>query len=289
VWSFRLLKNTVWDPAWTSSPTRARAATSPSPSCLGEPRWLGFGEVASSIPKCYDVDVLWWDALTGAFGSSVLPNADAGRMLGMIGRARMCPSEPGVTPRPSCSTSSSTLWAFTTNSPAQIETAMSKSGGTRLKMVGWTEIRPCHYQRVSRQKQHKHTLKLRSHQKRCTFSVRVGPMQSQCTNVNDYDCRGFSPGSAFAKIARREHFASFASISTLAKNSPDVELKANQCWDAPPLVNLTGCYCSNGAGSSRYSDLVMQVMSCVSLRVMLCIHISAVKNNALTQLIQLQV
>lgn len=36
VWSSRLLRNTVWDPAWTSSPTRERPATSPSPSCPGE-------------------------------------------------------------------------------------------------------------------------------------------------------------------------------------------------------------------------------------------------------------
>lgn len=48
----------------------------------------------------------------------------------------MCPLAPGVTQRPLWSMSSSTLWAFTMSSRAQIETTMSKSGGTRLKKVG---------------------------------------------------------------------------------------------------------------------------------------------------------
>ena len=56
-------------------------------------------------------------------------------MLEMIKWVRICPLAPGATLRPLWSTSSSTLWASTTNSPAQIETTMSKSGGTRLRKV----------------------------------------------------------------------------------------------------------------------------------------------------------
>lgn len=55
----------------------------------------------------------------------------------MIKWDRICPSVPGATLRPLCSTSSSTLWASTTNSPALIETTMSRSGGTRLRKVSY--------------------------------------------------------------------------------------------------------------------------------------------------------
>lgn len=76
------------------------------------------------------------EVVVSSFEFFHLITSGAGRMSETIKWARMCPSAPGVTRRPSCSTSSSTLWASTTNSLAQTETTMSKSGGTRLKKVG---------------------------------------------------------------------------------------------------------------------------------------------------------
>lgn len=69
---------------------------------------------------------------------------DAGRLSEMIKWVRICPLVPGATLRPLWSTSSFTLWASTTNSPAQIETTMSKSGGTRLRKVSYQFLLQTH-------------------------------------------------------------------------------------------------------------------------------------------------
>lgn len=164
VWSSRLLRNTVWDPAWTSSPTRERPATSPSPSCLGElqhaslfQRWTRLlhnfmHHVAKSLnSRHYALKIKKWWCVEMLFKSTVrapclivLPidfcmNSDVGHMLEMTEQARMCPLAPGVTRKPSWNMSSSTLWAFTTNSLAPIEMTTSISGGTRLKKVSHSQ------------------------------------------------------------------------------------------------------------------------------------------------------
>jgi len=90
-------------------------------------------------------------------------------------------------------------------------------------------------------------------QKRCKSLPRVDPMQSQRTDANRYDRRTFTPGAAFAVYCT---FRIFASTWLWKKFAQRRIVKANQRWDAPRLVYLTGCCCSYDAGSGSYSEVI---------------------------------